>query len=220
MGTAVTDKERKNDTPDLPASAAVKVNGGPCYLFAKRLFDLTAALCVGAVLLLPMAVIGILIKLDSPGPALYKQERLGKDGKPFQLYKFRSMYEDAECNGPQWAEVNDERCTKIGHMLRCSHLDELPQVINIIKGDMSFVGPRPEREYFYCKFEKYIPGFRNRLLVVPGLTGHAQVNGGYDLKPEEKIIYDMEYISKRSLAMDLQCILKTIVVVLFCKGAR
>lgn len=104
--------------------------------------------------------------------------------------------------------------------LRRTRLDELPQFYNILRGDMSFVGPRPERAYFYGEFEKYIPGFSNRLMVVPGLTGHAQVNGGYSLKPEEKIIYDMEYIEKRSIWMDLACIGKTIRVVLCGAGAR
>ena len=127
---------------------------------------------------------------------------------------------DAEENGPQWADEQDPRCTHFGQILRRTRLDELPQFYNILRGDMSFVGPRPERAYFYGEFEKYIPGFSNRLMVVPGLTGHAQVNGGYSLKPEEKIIYDMEYIEKRSIWMDLACIGKTIRVVLCGAGAR
>ena len=101
---------------------------------------------------------------------------------------------NAEENGPQWANEQDSRCTHVGQFLRRTRLDELPQLYNILRGDMSFVGPRPERAYFYRKFETYIPGFSNRLMVVPGLTGYAQVNGGYSLKPEEKIVYDMEYI--------------------------
>ena len=121
---------------------------------------------------------------------------------------------------PQWADEQDPRCTHFGQILRRTRLDELPQFYNILRGDMSFVGPRPERAYFYGEFEKYIPGFSNRLMVVPGLTGHAQVNGGYSLKPEEKIIYDMEYIEKRSIWMDLACIGKTIRVVLCGAGAR
>lgn len=221
MATAFKETDYQDDAVAISIDpSAITVSGSTLYLCIKRIFDFSAALTIGAVLLLPMAVIGILIKLDSPGPVLFRQERLGKDGKPFLLYKFRSMYENAEDNGPQWAEVNDERCTKIGHCLRCSHLDELPQLINIIKGEMSFVGPRPERAYFYHKFEAYIPGFCNRLLVVPGLTGHAQVNGGYDLLPEEKILFDMEYIQKRSFRMDMQCIFKTIRVIFSCKGAR
>ena len=176
--------------------------------------------CSGIVLLLPMVLIGILIRLDSEGPALFKQERLGKDGKPFTMYKFRSMHLDAEVNGPQWAEHDDDRCTKFGRLLRKTRLDELPQLWNILKGDMSFVGPRPERAYFYAEFDKNIPHFKYRLLVQPGLTGHAQVNGGYDLLPEEKIVYDLEYMAKRSVKMDLQCLFKTVLVVLTRNGAR
>lgn len=216
MGTATMEREYQADL----AAASVKVSGSKFYLFIKRVFDIVAALGAGLVLLLPMVIIGILIKLDSPGPVLYRQERLGKGGKPFLLLKFRSMRLDAEADGPQWAKENDERCTKIGQMLRQTRLDELPQLINIVKGEMSLVGPRPERAYFYDKFETYIPGFRNRLLVTPGLTGWAQVNGGYNLGPEEKIIFDMEYIEKRSVWMDILCILKTFGVVFSHEGAR
>ena len=190
------------------------------YLFAKRLFDITASLLAGIVLLVPMLIIAMVVRLDSPGPALFRQERLGKNGKPFTMLKFRSMYLDAEVNGPQWAAVNDHRCTRVGRVLRNSRLDELPQLWNILKGDMSFVGPRPERAYFYREFEKYIPGFSNRLLVTPGLTGYAQVNGGYSLKPEEKIIYDMEYIERQSIILDIRCLLKTVHIVFSHEGAR
>ena len=170
--------------------------------------------------MIPMIILGILIKIDSKGPALFKQERLGKDGVPFMMYKFRSMLLDAEENGPQWAEKDDDRCTHLGRILRKCRLDELPQLWNILKGEMSFVGPRPERSYFYDKFETYIPGFRKRLMVKPGLTGYAQVNGGYELEPEEKLAYDMEYIEKMSIGMDLMCILKTARLVFTHEGAR
>ncbi|MBQ8623917.1 MAG: sugar transferase [Oscillospiraceae bacterium] len=196
------------------------VNGSKFYIFVKRCFDIIISVIAGILLFIPMMIIALLIKLDSKGPALFKQERLGKGGKPFIMYKFRSMCIDAEANGPKWAEKNDGRCTKLGAKLRKSRIDELPQLINIIKGEMSFVGPRPERACFYEQFEEYIPGFHNRLLVQPGLTGHAQVNGGYDLKPEEKILYDMEYIKNRSFRMDLQCILKTVSVIFSHRGAR
>lgn len=198
----------------------VPVGGSAFYMVVKRLFDLIASAAAGLVLLLPMLLIGFLIRLDSPGPALYRQERLGKNGKPFTLYKFRSMGLDAECDGPQWAKVGDSRCTRIGRILRSSRMDELPQLWNIFKGEMSFVGPRPERACFYEKFGGYIQGFDKRLQVTPGLTGLAQVNGGYDLLPEEKIVYDMEYIKTRSLWVDLRCILKTVAVVFNHKGAR
>ena len=190
------------------------------YLFIKRIFDIVVSASTGLVLLIPMVIIGIVIRLDSEGPAIFKQERLGKGGKPFTMYKFRSMHLDAEVNGPQWAEREDDRCTKFGRLLRKTRLDELPQLLNILKGDMSIVGPRPERAYFYDLFEKDIPHFRYRLLVQPGLTGHAQVNGGYDLSAAEKIVYDLEYMAKRSVRMDLQCIFKTLLVVLTRNGAR
>lgn len=190
------------------------------YLFVKRLFDIAASLLAGIVLLIPMLIIALIVRLDSPGPALFRQERLGKNGKPFTMLKFRSMYLDAEINGPQWAAVNDHRCTRVGCVLRNSRLDELPQLWNILKGDMSFVGPRPERFCFYNEFEKHIPGFRNRLQIKPGLTGWAQINGGYDLKPEEKLVYDIEYIEKRSIRVDAICILKTVSLVFTHEGAR
>lgn len=190
------------------------------YAFVKRTADILVALLVAIVGLLPMAIIAVLIKLDSKGSVIFRQERLGKDGKSFVMLKFRSMSEDAERNGPQWAQVEDERCTRVGRVLRKTRLDELPQFWNILKGDMSLVGPRPERPYFYEEFEQYIHGFRNRLAVRPGLTGWAQVSGGYDLKPEEKIVYDMEYIRKMSVRLDLACIFKTVRLVFTHEGAR
>ena len=186
----------------------------------KRLFDSFSALIGLIVLAIPMAIIALLIELDSPGGAIFKQERLGKNGKPFLIYKFRTMYHDAEVNGPQWADKEDKRCTRLGAFLRRTRLDELPQFWNILKGDMSFVGPRPERQYFYEQFEKYIIGFSNRLVVTPGLTGYAQVNGGYELEPEEKIVYDMEYIEKRSVLLDIKCLVKTVSLIFTHEGAR
>ena len=190
------------------------------YSIAKRSFDLIMSLLALIVLIIPMFFIAMLIKLDTRGPVLFKQERLGKNGKPFMMIKFRTMYLNAEQDGPRWADKIDCRCTRVGRFLRKTRLDELPQFWNIFKGDMSFVGPRPEREYFYNQFETYIKGFSQRMKVVPGLTGWAQVNGGYDLLPEEKIIYDMEYIQKRSLALDLKFIFMTVQIVFTGSGAR
>ena len=158
--------------------------------------------------------------MDSEGPAIFAQERLGKDGVPFTMYKFRTMRLDAEKNGPQWASENDQRCTKLGRIIRKSRADELPQLVNVLKGEMSLVGPRPEREFFYEEFEQYIHGFSQRLKVTPGITGWAQVNGGYNLLPEEKVVYDMEYISNCSVWMDIKCLLRTVGVVFEHKGAR
>lgn len=190
------------------------------YLFAKRTFDVVMSLVVLALLAIPMLIIALLIRIDSPGPALFRQERLGKDGRPFTIFKFRSMRVDAEKNGPQWADKDDPRCTKLGKILRKSRLDEIPQLWNILKGEMSFVGPRPERACFYEKFETYIHGFSKRLRVKPGLTGYAQVNGGYELKPEEKIVYDIAYIKGQSIALDLWCMFKTVKLVFTHEGAR
>ena len=197
-----------------------KMTGSGAYLVAKRLFDIVFAIVVGTILLIPMILIGLLVKWDSKGPAIFKQERLGLNGKPFIMYKFRSMRVDAESAGPRWASKDDERCTKLGKYLRRTRLDELPQVINILNGTMSVVGPRPERAWFYNQFEAYIPGFRQRLQVKPGLTGYAQVNGGYELQPEEKLVYDMEYIAKRNMWLDLVCIIKTVRLIFTCEGAR
>ena len=190
------------------------------YLFFKRAFDIVVAVIAGVLLIIPMLIIAVLVKLDSKGPAIYRQERLGKNGKPFMMLKFRSMIEEAEIDGPRWAEKDDERCTKLGLMLRKTRLDELPQLWNILLGQMSIVGPRPERAYFYGVFETYIPNFYQRMLVKPGLTGWAQVNGGYDLCAEEKIVYDLEYMCKRSIKMDLFCIFKTVKLIFTHEGAR
>lgn len=190
------------------------------YYFIKRFFDFLLSLLALIILAIPMVVIAIIIRLDSPGPAIFSQERLGKGGKPFILYKFRTMRIDAEKDGPQWAQENDSRCTKVGNFLRKTRIDEFPQFINVVKGDMSLVGPRPERKHFYDEFEKYIKGFSNRLVVRPGITGLAQVTGGYDLLPEEKIVYDMKYIKEMSIKLDFYCILQTVRVVFTHDGAR
>lgn len=195
-------------------------NGGLFYHVVKRGMDILVAVIAGVVCFPIMLVIAILIRLDSPGKFLFSQERLGKNGKSFYIYKFRTMHENSEENGPVWAQENDDRCTKVGAFLRKCRLDELPQLYNILVGQMSLVGPRPERAFFYDRFEEYIHGFKHRLSVTPGLTGLAQVNGGYDLKPEEKIIYDMEYIKTRNLWLDFKIILKTVLVVFKREGAK
>ena len=192
----------------------------PVYGFFKRLFDIVFSFLALVVLLIPMAVIALMIVLDSPGNPIYAQTRLGLKQKPFQIYKFRSMHQDAEEDGLRWAEDQDDRVTNVGAFLRKTRLDELPQLWNILIGDMSFVGPRPERPEFYEIFDTYIVGFRQRMLVKPGLTGLAQVNGGYELKPEKKIVYDLRYIKTRSLGLDLRCIVRTLAVVFWRQGAR
>ena len=198
-----------------------ELDAKPVYSFFKRFFDIVLSLFALIVLLIPIRIIAVIVKLTSPGSVLYKQERLGKDGVSFEIIKFRSMYADAESNGAQWSDgENDERITPFGKFLRRTRMDELPQFAQILTGKMSLVGPRPERECFYEKFETYIHGFSERLKVKPGLTGLAQVSGGYDLRPEEKVVYDIEYIKKRSLWLDLKCILLTVRIIFSHNGAR
>lgn len=192
----------------------------PIYDFFKRLIDLFASFLGIIVLSLPMLIIAVIVKCTSKGPAIYKQKRLTKNGKEFNLYKFRSMYIDAEKNGAQWATKNDSRVTKFGKFMRKVRIDELPQLFNIFVGHMSIVGPRPERPEFYEEFESYIHGFNQRLKVKCGLTGHAQVNGGYDLLPQEKILLDIEYIKKRSFFFDIKIMFQTIGVIFGRKGSR
>lgn len=186
----------------------MKSNKGGIYFFFKRFFDLSAAVILGLLLLPFMLAVCLVIVIDSRGGAVYRQERLGKGGKPFMMLKFRTMLLEAEAEGPRLAEENDERCTKVGKFLRKSRIDELPQLWNIICGDMSFVGPRPERAYFYREYENTVPGFSKRLAVRPGLTGLAQVKG-LGLEPEEKLKYDLIYIENRCIGRDLLLILQT-----------
>lgn len=192
----------------------------PVYQAVKRLFDVVVSALALLILGIPMLLLMPVIRADSPGPAIFRQERLGKGGKPFVIYKYRTMQMDAERDGPQWARAHDVRCTKLGRLLRRGHIDELPQLVNVLRGEMSLVGPRPERACFYQKFERYIRGFSQRLQVTPGITGWAQINGGYELLPEEKILFDMEYIRHRSVMFDIRCLLGTVRVVFRHDGAR
>ncbi|WP_088041572.1 sugar transferase [Bacillus sp. EAC] len=190
------------------------------YSFIKRTMDLILSL-MAFIITAPFVLFFIaLIKIDSPGPALFIQERVGLNGKIFKIYKLRTMRMDAEVNGPQWASTDDPRITKLGNFLRKTRIDELPQFVNVIRGDMSLVGPRPERAFFLVKFNHEVPGFTNRLAVKPGLTGWAQVNGGYELTPKEKLELDLYYIEHQSIPLDIRIMFKTIKVVLTGEGAR
>jgi exopolysaccharide biosynthesis polyprenyl glycosylphosphotransferase len=190
------------------------------FSFIKRTMDLILSL-MAFIITAPFVLFFILlIKIDSPGPALFIQERVGLNGKIFRIYKLRTMRMDAEVNGPQWASTDDPRITKLGHFLRKTRIDELPQFVNVIRGDMSLVGPRPERAFFLVKFNHEVPGFTNRLAVKPGLTGWAQVNGGYELTPKEKLDLDLYYIEHQSILLDIRIMFKTIKVVLTGEGAR
>lgn len=190
------------------------------YLYLKRGFDLAAA-TAGLIIAAPIiSVFSILIVLETPGSPFYIQQRVGKDGKYFNLIKLRSMRKDAEKRGAQWAEAHDPRVTKVGAVIRRTRIDELPQLLSVIKGDMSIIGPRPERPMFTAQFNREIRGFANRLVVKPGLTGLAQVNGGYDISPREKLKYDLTYIRNLSPVLEFKILLKTIEVLLTGKGAR
>ena len=198
-----------------------EIDPKPVYSFFKRLLDVVFSALLLILLSVPMLIMGLAVWTTSKGKALYRQDRLGLNGKPFKIIKFRSMVEDAEKDGAQWAQGDgDSRITRVGLFLRKTRFDELPQLWCIFKGTMSFVGPRPEREVFYEEFEKYIHGFSQRLKVKPGLTGLAQINGGYDLRPEEKILYDVEYIKTRNLWLDIKLMFQTVAVVFNHEGAR
>ena len=205
---------------DVITLAEPTVVGGIGYRFIKRTFDVCSTGLALMVLAIPMAAIAIKIKSESPGPAIYAQERVGKDGKYFKVYKFRSMYIDAEARGARWAAGDDPRVTSFGKFMRKTRIDEIPQFWNIFKGDMSLVGPRPERPAFCEEFEKRIHGWHYRTYVRPGLSGLAQVTGGYDLLPKEKVELDLWYIEHRSFIQDWKIILKTLGVVSSGEGAR
>jgi exopolysaccharide biosynthesis polyprenyl glycosylphosphotransferase len=190
------------------------------YLTVRRLVDIVLAVAGLAAAMPILVIFSIAIKMDSKGTVFYRQERVGAKGRYFQLLKLRTMEMDAEKDGPRWAGINDPRVTRIGKFLRKTRIDELPQLINVLKGDMSMIGPRPERPVFTEMFNQRTPGFIKRLAVKPGLTGWAQVNGGYDSTPEEKLAYDLEYIRKRSFILDMKIILLTFKVVITGEGAR
>lgn len=181
------------------------------FIFCLILLMLAVPICI-------LACIAIYIELRvNP---IYTQKRIGLNGRVFKIYKLRSMYIDAEKDGPKWASENDERITKVGRIIRKTRIDELPQLVNILKRDMSFIGPRPERPELIEEFLKNIPDFNDRLLVKPGITGWAQVNGGYSLTPKEKLEFDKYYIQNRGFKLDLLILLKTIIVIFTRHGAR
>ncbi len=190
----------------------------------KRLMDIFVSICVTVVFLPVIVIIALAIVLESHGGVFYIQERVGFRGRPFYLWKFRSMTADAEKrSGPVWAEKNDPRVTRVGGIIRKLRLDELPQVYNILKGDMSLVGPRPERSFFVEQLKQKIPYYPLRLRVKPGLTGWAQIKHNYDRSLDdvrEKLKYDLYYIENMSLRMDCKIMFATVYVMLARKGAH
>ena len=183
------------------------------FIWCKQGLDLLVAFVLTILFAPLIALIAVAVKMTSSGPVLYSQVRTGLNGRPFHIYKVRTMYHDCErLTGPQWCKDNDPRITLVGRFLRKSHLDELPQVWNVLKGEMSLVGPRPERPEFVAELEKVFPRYLERLQVKPGLTGLAQVNLPPDVDQESvgrKLVHDLFYIENRSIAMDFQILVCT-----------
>jgi sugar transferase (PEP-CTERM system associated) len=192
--------------------------------FVKRMLDLSFSIILALVSAPFMILTALAIRLDSVGPLLYSQERVGENGGVFKIYKFRSMRADAEQAGtPVWARDHDDRVTRVGRFIRTTRLDELPQLWNVMRGDMSFVGPRPERPFFVEQLAREIPFYLQRHAVKPGLTGWAQVKYQYGSTVEdamEKLRYDLYYIKHLSIVFDLTIVLDTVKVILFGKGAK
>jgi exopolysaccharide biosynthesis polyprenyl glycosylphosphotransferase len=205
----------------ITSSVNVELFDSPLMLFrnngmtagqacAKRIMDIVISI-IGIILSSPIMLIIILaIKLYDHGPVFYKQERLSKEGAPFQILKFRSMIVDSEKDGARLASKHDDRITPVGRVIRRLHFDELPQLFNVLRGDMAFVGPRPEREEIYAEYEQYIPQFRYRLKMKAGLTGYAQVYGNYQTVPYDKLKLDLTYIEKFSIWLDIKLIFMTV----------
>jgi exopolysaccharide biosynthesis polyprenyl glycosylphosphotransferase len=187
-----------------------------------RFFELAFAFTL-TILFAPLfAMVAAMVKLDSPGTILYSQERVGRDGRIFRIFKFRTMVQDAEkLSGPALATKKDPRITRSGRFMRKTRLDEIPQLINILVGDMSFIGPRPERPFFVDKYSRQIPFYKNRLKVKPGVTGIAQIKVGYDETIDdvmEKVKWDLHYIEHKSIFLDIKILLKTVLVLLTAQG--
>ncbi len=209
---------------DLDGIPIININDVPLQgfnSFIKRALDVLFSTSALLVLALPFSLIALIIRRSSAGPVFYRQERMGLDGKPFIIYKFRSMYADAEREtGPVWAREDDPRCTPVGRLLRRSNVDELPQLWNVLRGDMSLVGPRPERPYFVDQFKQRIPQYMLRHKVRAGLTGWAQVNGWRgNTSIEKRIEYDLYYIENWSVALDMKIMWLTLVKGFFQRHA-
>jgi exopolysaccharide biosynthesis polyprenyl glycosylphosphotransferase len=189
----------------------------------RRSRDVALSLLLLLLTLPLLLIVACLIRLESPGSVLYRQERVGLHGRSFSLWKFRSMRADAEASGACWAAQRDPRVTRVGAFIRAHRIDELPQLVNVLRGEMSLIGPRPERPIFVEQLVEVIPDFAARTRVLPGLTGWAQVNYSYGASVEDariKLCYDLDYIRKRSLMLDLRILLRTVGVVLRRTGAR
>ncbi len=201
---------KESENTDLVAQLAER---HPLYDAVKLPLEKLLAILIGIIFLPIAAIIVLAIKMDSPGSAFFTQVRVGKGGKLFTLWKFRTMYKDAEKQGPRWAKPNDKRVTRLGGILRQTHLDELPQIWNIFRGELSLVGPRPERPEFIKSLRETIPFYDLRLLAIPGLTGWAQVNYRYGASAKDayaKLEYDIYYIKHRSFWLDAAILIRTL----------
>lgn len=189
----------------------------------KRLVDILVS-SGGLLMLFPLFVfVAFMIKLDSPGPVIYRQARVGLRGRPFLIWKFRSMRQDAEKLGPQWAQADDPRVSRVGRWLRKMRIDESPQLVNVLRGQMSLVGPRPERPVFVQDLRKIIPYYDLRHIIRPGITGWAQVRFRYGASEEDahmKLQYDLYYVKRQSVALDMRILVQTVRVMLVGEGAR
>lgn len=206
---------------DIPLMKIAESSVPQYFRTVKRAIDVAGA-AVLLVLVSPLLLLGMLaVLLEDGAPVVFAQERVGRGMRPFRVYKLRTMVKDAERHsGPVLAEEDDPRVTRVGRVLRKYRIDELPQLVNILKGEMSFVGPRPERPFFVEQFVRDIPGYAERFRVQPGVTGLAQVSGGYATTPERKLKYDLIYLHHQNLAMDAQIVAETLKVVLTGHGAR
>ena len=184
------------------------------YRNIKRILDILFSAILLVLGAIPLLIVALIIKIDSPGEALFKQERLGLNGKTFKIYKFRSMCVGAEKEGSGvYSGKNDARVTRVGKIIRATSIDELPQLINIFKGEMSFIGPRPTLTYHPWKLEEYTDFQKRRFEVRPGVTGLAQINGRKDIPWDRRIEYDVDYVNNMSFCLDFKILLKTIVKV-------
>ena len=208
---------------DLDGLPVININDVPLqgmHAWVKRGLDFTLSAAALVVLALPLALVAAIIRWSSPGPVFFRQERMGLDGKAFTVYKFRSMRVDAEAStGPIWADPDDARATTVGRWLRRFDIDELPQLWNVLRGDMSLVGPRPERPFFVEQFKHRLPQYMLRHKVKAGITGWAQVNGWRgNTSLEKRLEYDLYYIENWSVTLDIKIILLTLVRGLFQRG--
>ena len=207
----------------FPSELVLDKSDGKAALIVSRTFDICVSLALLFATLPIMVTVAIIVRLDSSGSILYRQERVGHRNISFVLLKFRSMRADAEASGPRWAQQKDPRVTRVGQFMRKTRIDELPQLLNILRGEMSFIGPRPERPHFVEQLSEVIPNYSERLRVKPGLTGWAQVNYPYGASVEDaraKLSYDLYYVKNRSIILDILILLSTVRVILLQEGAR